>query len=410
MKEYLAAGGVLVHSAKTRAVFSNLEHALILDPTKKIIIFSQFLGTIAIMAELCQFHGWGSKSYTGKMAAKARFKASNQWGQDASISILLASLKCGGEGLNLTAGQDVLMAEPWWNSAAQEQAFGRVFRIGQTKTTTFKLFVVTNSIEFRMLRIQQEKDKEIDPLMAGSKTKGSTFTEQVAQSFDINLDGLDLSGRNPSHGMFGRRGRGKRQHSRSAGAFATSSDEEDAEINDDAFADDDEDRYEALPDADIAAISTTQATNHINVDDTEGDLAIKLKQDRDILEPSDDSLFVSEEEQKTQKSTEREIIDLGDGAFVKDEPYEIIDVGDGPVIKEEFPEVIFVKQSSEPIVIESDEEDEPVIIDAPTVSPLSTTKKSDVFKLAAVEDVDTSDSEWTKITKNPTAVLEVDSE
>jgi len=68
----------------------------------------------------------------------------------------------------------VVILDPWWNSAAEQQAFCRVFRFGQTETTCLTRFCVKNTVDERLIQMQERKEKEIDSVMnadAGAKTR-----------------------------------------------------------------------------------------------------------------------------------------------------------------------------------------------------------------------------------------------
>jgi DNA repair protein RAD5 len=71
--------------------------------------------------------------------------------------VLLLSLRAGGVGLNLTAANRVFMMDPWWSFAVEAQAIDRVHRMGQTQKVEVIRFVVKESIEGRMLRVQERK-------------------------------------------------------------------------------------------------------------------------------------------------------------------------------------------------------------------------------------------------------------
>ncbi len=66
-------------------------------------------------------------------------------------------MKAGGTGLNLTSASNVYLLDPWWNPASEEQAIDRVHRLGQTKPVTVTRFYVQNSIEERILELQDRK-------------------------------------------------------------------------------------------------------------------------------------------------------------------------------------------------------------------------------------------------------------
>jgi len=78
---------------------------------------------------------------------------------------MLASLRCGGLGLNLTMASKVIMIDPWWNSASEQQAFCRVFRIGQREETFMSRLCVKNTVDERLIAMQERKQNEIASVM-----------------------------------------------------------------------------------------------------------------------------------------------------------------------------------------------------------------------------------------------------
>lgn len=68
-------------------------------------------------------------------------------------------------GLNLTMASRVIVIDPWWNAAAEQQAFCRVFRIGQKETTFMTRFCVKNTVDQRLIEMQKRKQEEIDEVM-----------------------------------------------------------------------------------------------------------------------------------------------------------------------------------------------------------------------------------------------------
>ena len=84
-------------------------------------------------------------------------------------------MKAGGIGLNLTMAQKVIIVDPWWNNSVEQQAFCRVFRIGQTQETSLTRFVVEKTVDQNMIEMQQRKQEEIDQVMdAKNKKKKQT--------------------------------------------------------------------------------------------------------------------------------------------------------------------------------------------------------------------------------------------
>ena len=107
------------------------------------------------------------------MSFKSREGALKRFGNDPGVNILLASLRCGGLGLNLTMASRVILIDPWWNSASEQQAFCRVFRIGQKEVTSMTRICVRNTVDARLIEMQDRKKEEIDKVMTddGSTVK-----------------------------------------------------------------------------------------------------------------------------------------------------------------------------------------------------------------------------------------------
>ncbi len=123
---------------------------------RRILVFSQFTEMLGLVGPALARLGLPFLSLTGQTppgergAVVARFQA-------GAAPILLASLKAGGLGLNLTAADTVVHVDPWWNPAAEQQATARAHRIGQTQPVFVYKLVIEGSIEERMLELQARK-------------------------------------------------------------------------------------------------------------------------------------------------------------------------------------------------------------------------------------------------------------
>lgn len=91
----------------------------------------------------------------------ARDKVLEDFDENPEVRVMIASLQCGGVGLNLTAAQKVIVVDPWFNDGAEHQAFSRVYRIGQTEETSLIKFLVKDTYDERLLKLKEEKSKEI---------------------------------------------------------------------------------------------------------------------------------------------------------------------------------------------------------------------------------------------------------
>ena len=91
------------------------------------------------------------------MNQKQREAVLHQFKTDRSATLLLISLKAGGVGLNLTSASVVYFLDLWFNPGVEQQAIDRVHRIGQTRTVRVKRFIIVDTVEERILEMQQRK-------------------------------------------------------------------------------------------------------------------------------------------------------------------------------------------------------------------------------------------------------------
>lgn len=123
----------------------------------KALIFSQFLGMLALIKEKLKTLKIPYVYFDGSTSASDREKAIQRFQQDDSCRIFLISLKAGGIGLNLTAADYVYIVDPWWNPAVEQQAIDRTHRIGQTRNIFAYRLICRNTIEEKMLLLQERK-------------------------------------------------------------------------------------------------------------------------------------------------------------------------------------------------------------------------------------------------------------
>jgi SNF2 family DNA or RNA helicase len=167
----LAPGNDILPSSKTLAIKAQIINWVQEDPEVKIIIYTQFLDMIRILSKVCSAEKWSYALYHGGKSHEARNEAIKEFSENPDLRIMLASLRCGGVGLNLTMAQKVIVVDPWWNSSVEQQAFCRVFRIGQASETSMTRFVVEKTVDENMIRMQERKQKEIDDVMDGDKQR-----------------------------------------------------------------------------------------------------------------------------------------------------------------------------------------------------------------------------------------------
>ena len=92
-----------------------------------------------------------------------------QFQKDGAIPVFLVSLKAGGVGLNLTGADTVIHFDPWWNPAVEDQATDRAHRIGQTKVVTSYKLITRDTVEEKILILQNRKREIIQATIGGEE-------------------------------------------------------------------------------------------------------------------------------------------------------------------------------------------------------------------------------------------------
>ncbi|KAM5537320.1 hypothetical protein V8D89_009050 [Ganoderma adspersum] len=123
----------------------------------KTIVFSQWTSMLDLCEQIFFRHGIRSLRYDGGMSREAREYCLGQFRQIGGPKVILVSIKCGGVGLNLVSANRVINLDLSWNYAAESQAYDRVHRLGQEKEVFVKRLVIRNTIEERMLALQETK-------------------------------------------------------------------------------------------------------------------------------------------------------------------------------------------------------------------------------------------------------------
>lgn len=144
------------------------------DEGRKMLVFSQFTSFLDLIGERLNQLRVSYDVITGATAKKRRLDLVNAFNED-DTPVFLISLKAGNTGLNLTGASVVVHADPWWNSAAQEQANDRAHRIGQTHDVDVYRLVTQDTIEERIIRLQEAKSDLASRFVddASSRTSGS---------------------------------------------------------------------------------------------------------------------------------------------------------------------------------------------------------------------------------------------
>jgi SNF2 family DNA or RNA helicase len=98
------------------------------------------------------------------------------------IQVFLISIKAGGVGLNLTEADYVFILDPWWNPAVEQQAIDRTHRIGQKNTVFIYKFITKNSVEEKILALQERKRRIADSLITTEESFIKSLSEEDIRS------------------------------------------------------------------------------------------------------------------------------------------------------------------------------------------------------------------------------------
>lgn len=163
----------LPDSVKVQETLSLLEDAIATG--HRILLFSQFTSMLALLKEEIEKKGWAYEYLDGN--TRDRQNRVDHFNKDESIPLFLLSLKAGGTGLNLAGADTVVHFDQWWNPMVEEQATDRSHRIGQHRTVTSIKMVIRNSVEERILSMQESKKALFQQIFqSGAIGKGDELT------------------------------------------------------------------------------------------------------------------------------------------------------------------------------------------------------------------------------------------
>jgi SNF2 family DNA or RNA helicase len=134
----------------------------------KILVFSSFVSMLDLIKVELEHRKISFSYLTGK--TRKREAEVSGFRENEDVRVFLISLKAGGTGLNLTEADYVYMVDPWWNPAVENQAIDRVYRIGQKKNVVAIRLICPDTIEDKIMQLQQKKQRLVEDLI---KTDGN---------------------------------------------------------------------------------------------------------------------------------------------------------------------------------------------------------------------------------------------
>ncbi len=166
-------------SVKTDVLMHELANVLV---DHKALVFSQFSTMLDLLAAECKKRKISFYHFDGQTPPAKRAEMVNNF-QDADnkVNLFLISLKAGNTGLTLTAADYVFLFDPWWNTAVETQAIDRTHRIGQTKNVFAYKMICKDTIEEKILGLQQKKKKLSEDLISVDESFVKSLTQEEVQ-------------------------------------------------------------------------------------------------------------------------------------------------------------------------------------------------------------------------------------
>ena len=167
-------------SGKFEEVTESLE--TVIAENHKVLVFSSFVRHLRLIEEFCKGKGIKYAMLTGSTTDREKVITSFKSRND--IQLFLISLKAGGVGLNLTEAGYVFILDPWWNPAAEMQALNRAHRIGQDKKVFVYRFITKESVEEKIIRLQQKKKEMAELFVTPDSTIAGMSREEILSMFE----------------------------------------------------------------------------------------------------------------------------------------------------------------------------------------------------------------------------------
>jgi DNA repair protein RAD5 len=178
-------------SSKIQALIYHLRILKENNPGEKVIVFSQFSSYLDIIENELAIQGgkeFLTYKFDGRLHMQERQKLLEKFNDvnlnKNGITILLLSLKAGGVGLNLTTASKAFMMDPWWSPSIEDQAIDRIHRIGQNETVKVVRFIMENTIENKMLKIQERKKQIGEAVGAEEEERRQRRIEEINLLFE----------------------------------------------------------------------------------------------------------------------------------------------------------------------------------------------------------------------------------
>ena len=151
------------------------------------LIFSQFTTVLDLFGEELREKDIPFYTLTGATSSKERINLVNKFNKENDVKVFLISLKAGGTGLNLTSANLVIHFDPWWNPAVESQATDRAYRIGQRRQVQVVKLIAKESIEEKIIALQEEKQELIENILSSEDISKNIINKEVIEDIFNNL-------------------------------------------------------------------------------------------------------------------------------------------------------------------------------------------------------------------------------
>ena len=163
-----------IPSAKINRTIELLNEIRRNDPTEKTLIFSQFTSLLDLVEVPLWREGMKYQRYDGSMKMDDRAEAVNLFMDDPNQNVMLVSIKAGNAGLNLWKASQVIILDPFWNPFIEEQAVDRAHRMPQTREVYVHRILVPDTVEDRIVLLQDKKRELIGDALDENASKRLT--------------------------------------------------------------------------------------------------------------------------------------------------------------------------------------------------------------------------------------------
>jgi SNF2 family DNA or RNA helicase len=167
-------------STKVEALLETLDP--IMEEGGKVIVFSQFVEMLGLLKKAIAERNWPTYYLAGD--TENRGELVQQFQEHQGEAIFLISLKAGGFGLNLTAASYVVLFDPWWNPAVENQAIDRAHRIGQRQTVIAYRLLIKDSVEEKIRSLQRSKSQLAEDVLGEDKFAQALTLDDLRYLFE----------------------------------------------------------------------------------------------------------------------------------------------------------------------------------------------------------------------------------